>query len=475
MRSSDQVRQPSAHLPFEDALTGIEAGVLPGVLAELVRDPALLAAWVHPFSDPGDPDPGLGRREREASARVALARSFDRVVAWASAHRAVALAEAEALLGERARELGHAKHGVEPSVHAQLGLELRLPSAVAALQAGEAAALVGRHPGTWWLLAEGEISPRHAAAVVEACEPLDLAGCAAVEARVLRRAPEQTVAQLRRRLRTAVAVADPRGASERHADAVRRDRGVFMRPLPDAMAEVVAVVSATEAFGVMGALDAVVDALPEAGAAGSGPGAGAGPAGRRSLSQRRADALVLVASAVVGDLEALPGLVRTVPARPAVSVVVSLATVAGLAEDPAHLEGYGPVPAELGRAVAADAEWALRVTGPEGELLATAPLRHQPSARLRAFVVAREQTCGHPTCDRAARELQLDHREAFDHEHPARGGPTTGANLDPKCQRDHNLKTWHGWGAWRDRDGTLVTRTPFGRHYLTEREPQPCT
>ena len=47
-----------------------------------------------------------------------------------------------------------------------------------------------------------------------------------------------------------------------------------------------------------------------------------------------------------------------------VNIVIDLPTLLGLAEHPARLDGYGPIPADLARRLAADASWRRMITDP---------------------------------------------------------------------------------------------------------------
>jgi hypothetical protein len=70
----------------------------------------------------------------------------------------------------------------------------------------------------------------------------------------------------------------------------------------------------------------------------------------RTADQRRADALVDVFARVLGD----PGLPERHGQRPAINVTVPISTLLGCDEQPAHLDGYGPITAALACRLAAD-------------------------------------------------------------------------------------------------------------------------
>ncbi|GGF45612.1 hypothetical protein GCM10011519_19400 [Marmoricola endophyticus] len=95
--------------------------------------------------------------------------------------------------------------------------------------------------------------------------------------------------------------------------------------------------------------------------------------------------------------------------------------------------------------------------------------RYAPSSDDRAVVWARDPVCIFPWCDRPARRCDLDHREAFDHDHPADGGPTCPCNLAPLCRRHHRLKTHAGWTCTTIEPGVHLWTDRYGQSYLHTR------
>jgi hypothetical protein len=61
---------------------------------------------------------------------------------------------------------------------------------------------------------------------------------------------------------------------------------------------------------------------------------------------------------------------------------------------------------------------------------------HDPSEAIARHVRAEAPTCSFYDCPRQARSCDLDHDEAWPR------GPTSVTNLDPKCRRHHNAKTF---------------------------------
>ena len=129
------------------------------------------------------------------------------------------------------------------------------------------------------------------------------------------------------------------------------------------------------------------------------------------------------------------------PGRPEINVLVTLSTLLGLAQDPGHVPGLGPIHPEVARELAADGKWRVWITDPAtGRVVATGSRGYTPSAALARLIRAREPTCRMPGCNRQSVNCDLDHTVPY----PGEPG-TTAANLGPLCRRDHNLKTHHGF------------------------------
>ena len=170
------------------------------------------------------------------------------------------------------------------------------------------------------------------------------------------------------------------------------------------------------------------------------PGAGAGAgvaqtsAAQRQLQpqpQRSGQQALLEAEGSTGPVPR--------SARPEISVVVDLATLLGLAHNPAVVPGIGPIDAATARALAADGTWRLLITDPAtGAVVATSARTYTPTAAVARLVRAREPYCRAPGCRRQAINSDLDHTT------PWPDGDTTAANLGPLCRVHHNLKTHHG-------------------------------
>ncbi|SHM63481.1 protein of unknown function [Cryptosporangium aurantiacum] len=360
-------------------------------------------------------------------------------------------------------------------------------------------------------LAEGRITYRHAVEIVQALEPLDDDRAADVEALLLDAAERKTPAQLGRQARKEVAKADPDGADRRHRRA-RKGRRVDVVPLPDAMAELRAILPADDAARVRAAIDQVA-------------GRTAARGDDRTIDQRRADALVALAE--LGALTAIghghcphcgnahgecargsstatsgpgsespasegpgsdgpgsegPGsdghchgaapssdvvaavLAGKRAAPPRVALTAPLSTVLGATNLPGDLTGYGPVPPSVVRALAADGKWEKWLTDNRGVVTDLGRSTYRPSAGLAALVRATYPTCVFPGCSQPSYRCDLDHNvRRID------GGPTSAANLVALCRRHHRAKDEGGWGLHHDADsGSCTWTSPAGHTYTVD-------
>jgi hypothetical protein len=277
--------------------------------------------------------------------------------------------------------------------------------------------------------------------LAEAVTAFDDETIAKIEQRVLTRAPQQTLSQLGTSLRRAVIAADPRRAELRHQDAIAQRRVVFTAQ-DDGITELWALLPADGAALIETVLNSLASAQTD----------------DRNADQRRADALVDAFARVLGD----PSLPEQHGRRPAIQVTVQLSTLLGCDEQPAHLDGYGPVTATMARRLASDESgtWRRLVTDDTGQLLDYGRRTYRPPANLTDHVIARDKTCTFPGCRRTARLCDLDHGEAW-----RDGGATNSENIGALCARHHAAKHEAGWRVTRQPDGASTWIGPTGHRY----------
>jgi hypothetical protein len=180
------------------------------------------------------------------------------------------------------------------------------------------------------------------------------------------------------------------------------------------------------------------------------------PLGPRNLAQRRADALVDIAAASLSSHGAgeLP--------RPAIDVLVDRNTLDGLppvnlARARADIAGVGPVPIETIRRLMCEAIVGRIAITPSEVLDAGRRLRFPNTAQRRA-VIARDEHCAWPDCDRPARWCDVHHVVPY-----PRGGRTDVGNLVLLCRRHHRAVHERQWTISRSEDGTIRVRPPSPR------------
>ncbi|KKC01537.1 HNH endonuclease [Mycobacterium nebraskense] len=244
---------------------------------------------------------------------------------------------------------------------------------------------------------------------------------------------------------------DPHAVVERVAKA-ETERTVTIRPAPDTMTYLTALLPVAQGVSVYAAL------RREADARGDG----------RSRGQMMADTLV----------ERVTGRGATVPTPIAVNLVLSDETLLGGDDAPADLGGYGPIPAAVARAMVISAVTDRRSRAtlrrlyahPRAGALVAMESRARIFPRgLAAFIGLRDQRCRTPYCDAPIR-----HR---DHAQPwADGGPTTADNGLGLCESCNYVKEGAGWRVSTAVDEkhthTALFTTPTGKSYRSTAPPR---
>ncbi len=176
------------------------------------------------------------------------------------------------------------------------------------------------------------------------------------------------------------------------------------------------------------------------------------PQDTRTTAQRRADALVALASG------GLPG----ESAQIVINVTAEAASLNGESAAPGFLPGYGTVPPAMLRQLSERAT--VRPLTPP-PLLCAEP-RYRPSRALATYIRCRDLGCRFPGCDKPAEVCDIDHTVPWE-----AGGPTHPSNLALLCRAHHLLKTfWTGENGWAEEqlsDGCIVWTGPSGRTYTT--------
>jgi len=153
-----------------------------------------------------------------------------------------------------------------------------------------------------------------------------------------------------------------------------------------------------------------------------------------------------------------------------VDIHVDLDTLAGLAQHPGDLNGFGPVIADIARQIAERnnaASWRYTATDPTtGVVVAIGTTARRPTEAMRRQIQGQHRTCVFPGCRMPAAQCDLDHITAW-----ADGGPTDTSNLAPLCRHDHTVKHLSRWVYARRPDGSHRWTSGLG-HTYTKRPPR---
>jgi hypothetical protein len=397
--------------------------------------------------------------------------------------RRIRAAQAEQLrLVERAHGLMHAVEGVHDgstpserefgtrSFIAELAAALVVPEGTAGALVADAAA-TRRHPATLAALAAGSISLPQVRSIFEALTGLPADVAAALEAAVLERAPRQTDAALRRRLRRLRERLHPEPLDCRHRAAVL-DRRVVLEPASDGMAWLSLFLPAERAVAITDRLDRLATDRARRATAGR-----ATSGDSRTNAQRVLDvAAGLLLAGVRSDHADTGTDARSdddgAPSDdaaivPRVLVTVPVLSLLGHTDEPAELDGYGPIDADTARRLAAHAPSFQRIlTHPEtGAHLSYGRTSYRVPADLAGYLRARDGTCRFPGCGRRAGNCDLDHTTAWAHD-----GHTRHDNLAHLCRKHHRLKHGTRWRMSQAPGGGIRWTSPAGIEHVTHPE-----
>jgi hypothetical protein len=330
----------------------------------------------------------------------------------------------------------------------------------AEIEVGLALTLRDRLPVVFDALRSGRIDVAKARLI---CTELDLTdeGHAATIAGALVDGDEvvrATTGQLRARIRRLLAAVDPDAVRKRHAKAVA-DRGVDHQDYSNGTAMLSGYyLPKDRAAAAWDHINRIAYATKAAGH------------DERTLDQLRAD---IFADLLAGVDPATAGHATPAQRKGIIHLHIGLSTLAGLADYPGEIDGFGPVIADLARQVAAQmatrAQWRYTVVDNRGATVAEGRLRYRPTAEQAQFVRARDHTCRAPGCRKPAIRCDLDHIRDWGY-----GGVTIIDNLCCLCRAHHNLKHDGGYDVHQGPDG-IDWATPRGHHYtvLGEAAPPP--
>lgn len=399
------------------------------------------------FEELWDADVGDGER-----ALIDDIAAMERLKAQAAARQARATAALDVLrrTAEEARGVPAARRG--RGLASEVALARRDSPARGNRHLGFAKALVHEMPCTLAALEGGVLSEWRATLVVRESACLDVEDRRVLDAELcgdVARLDGMGDARLAAEAKAIAYRLDPRAVVDRAARA-ETERTVTIRPAPDTMTYVTALLPVAQGVSVYAALKREADVCPDG----------------RSRGQVMADTLV----------ERVTGRATAAPMPIGVNLVLSDETLAG-GSTPAVITDYGPVPAEIARGIleraVADPDCAatlrrLYASPATGALVAMESQSRMFPKGLAQFIRLRDQRCRTPYCDAPIRHT--------DHVTPdAAGGRTSACNGQGLCEACNYAKEADGWSVTADGGGTGLHgtefTTPTGARYRSTAPP----
>lgn len=400
-----------------------------------------------------------------------------------------------AIAGSQPSESENMWEGVDEGEREDVATALRLSTNTAQSRIDVARVLTNHLPATCEALANGDISPSHATLIARESSEAIRRGISTeelikIEGKALAHAEFHTPAQVGRKLRSLFAQASPDSFEETVAIA-RDTRSVRMYPESDGMATIIALLPVEDAQTVMLAINSLVS-LKDLKFSEKVKGQNSCNSSqinssqinsikmnssqitnianrndgltKRNIEMKRADAL----SEICGDLLARISDEYQPHRRPvSINITMDLHTALGLADNPAELAGYGPIPASIARQLASDGKWRKFITDPgTGNLLSFGRESYIPPQSLADFIAARDRICRFPGCSQPARVSDIDHAIPWED-----GGETSAENLGLLCRRHHRMKTHDGWRLQSNPDGSCNWVSPAGKEIFVPARP----
>ena len=402
--------------------------------------------------------------------RIDQLRALEELVCAAQAAQAVLAVDLDASQREQQKAAGVPAAQRGRGVAAQVGLARRESPHRAQQHLGLATMLVTEMPHTLAAFRAGRITQWRAVILVRETACLTLPDRQTVD-RLLAGDPQRLAGlgdgELIGQLRALAYQLDPDSFLARQARA-QADRRVSLRPAPDLMTHLGALLPMAQGVAVLAALHKHADSLRSDG----------DPRGRGQLM---ADTLVerLTGQTHADQVPITVNLVMTDQA------LLSNPTTSDQAGDPAggvggrgaqvaSVPGYGPVPAQYARQLlrrsltAPVRTWLRRLyTHPDnGQLVALDSRARLVPTGLARLIDLRDQRCRTPWCNAPIREH--DHIDAV-----RTGGPTTAANIQGLCKACNLAKQAPGWHArpTPSVSHTVITQTPTGHKYQSTAPP----
>ncbi len=302
------------------------------------------------------------------------------------------------------------------------------------------------------VFATGAIDYRMVDTIIHRTDTVDADRKAAVDAAIARHCVKWmrlSKPKLRDRIDLWVAKYDPNGV--RVPPKIDDDRFIEIGETSPGMAGIWANVHATDGALMDEALDALAGTVCD-----NDP---------RTKAQRRADACGPLArreasmACLCGASDCAAAAERQAVSGIVITVLAEQTTLDGNSDQPGYLPGFGILPADSVRDLAAAGATTKPLTMPSG-----AEPAYRASKTLAAFIRWRDLTCRFPGCDAPAEVCDIDHTTPYPY------GATHPSNTKLYCRTHHLLKTFYAGFGWTEQqfpDGTVVWTAPTGHTYTT--------
>lgn len=353
--------------------------------------------------------------------------------------------------------------GIDEAPREDVATALRLDPNTAQGRIDVARTLATHLPATCEALAAGDISSSHATLIARETADALIRGVSPdilplIEEKALAHSEFHTAAQVGKKLKTLFAQFAPEVFEER-SEIARDSRSVRIFPEGDGMSTLIALLPAEDAQTVYLAINEAISGFQLTLAPGE--------ADSRNVEMKRADALTAIAADYLTRINEESKDRGTRKRCATLNLTMDLPTLLGLAENPAQLSGHGPIPASIGRRLAADAKWRKFITDPlTGNLIDMGRESYSPSQPLIDYLNARDRICRFPGCSQPARVSDIDHAIPWDE-----GGETSRSNLGLLCRRHHRLKTHGDWQLVSHPDGSCTWTSPLGKEFFVPARP----
>jgi Domain of unknown function (DUF222) len=410
-------------------------------------------------------DGGAGGHDDDPLQRIAdaaldvlggVARSEAKLAAVKALAVAVLTGATKALNGPASSP--HEATAQDRSLVAEVGCALAIGDRAAGALLAESHALTTSLPRSLAALQAGMMSWANARTMVDQTTGLDPGAAAALEAHFLdpeapgaaRGCPvgEMPAYRFKAKARAWRERHHPDSLEKRHAKSAA-DRRVEYWPDRDGTAWISACLPADQASAIWNRITAIARGLQ-------------GPDEDRTLPQLRADTFtdgLLSSGNTIGNSGT----------RAEVLVTVPVFSLMGLTDEPAVLDGHGPIPASMARDLVANGAGSFHrvlVDPRDGAPLEIGRTSYRVSKAMRNWLRMRDGKCPFPGCSNSSLDNEADHILAWH-----KGGTTGISNLGQPCPKHHKLRHTSGWKP------TPATKTeppgwisPLGRHYKSEHQ-----